>query len=66
MELKEKQETLRAEEKAIQEEHTVMIGIEEKCRKLNQLMREHNRSADQPPSEFSKYLRFYTIYFYNF
>ena len=45
-ELKEQQEFLRAEEKQVKEDHATIIEMEEKCRKLSQLMRMHNRGQE--------------------
>lgn len=47
-ELKEKQELLREEEKAIKDEHAQIIEMEGKCRMLAQLMRDHNRATEPP------------------
>lgn len=40
---KEAQDELKLQEKQANIEHKKIIGLEEKCRKLSQLLREHNR-----------------------
>lgn len=50
-EVKEKQELLRTQEKLVQEDHNTIVEMEEKCRKLAQLMREHNKTSENAPPE---------------
>lgn len=47
-ELREKQEAWRVQDRLVKDEHTKIVEMEEKCRKIAQLMREQNRPSDPP------------------
>jgi len=54
--LREKQNEMRELEKSVKDEHSQIVIMEEKCRKVSQLLRDHNRGAmdTQQPQQINE------------